>query len=155
MPNYIRVATLCIDEVIPFVFTKKVRALLKKAGASYTSVQWISKCKKEFGVVVEGKKKTISVAMGSHRYQLFAEKGVTCAECGIAGTYFAIEKDLSGSTNKYHLNLYGVKADGKEVMLTKDHIVPRSKGGKNLMSNYQTLCFDCNNRKSDNDSSLL
>lgn len=33
--------------------------------------------------------------------------------------------------------------------LTKDHILPLSKGGKNVWENVTTLCQKCNNRKSD------
>ena len=33
--------------------------------------------------------------------------------------------------------------------LVVDHIIPVSYGGKTVMSNLQTLCFECNNGKSD------
>ena len=33
--------------------------------------------------------------------------------------------------------------------MTKDHIIPKSKGGKNELSNYQTMCTYCNNEKAD------
>lgn len=36
---------------------------------------------------------------------------------------------------------------GSTHKLTIDHIIPRSKGGKNHPTNYQTLCFSCNLEK--------
>lgn len=78
----------------------------------------------------------------SHRYQTFFTKGLRCVCCGIEGQYFAKEK--SGKDKSYHLNLYAVDDDGNEVLMTKDHIIPKSKGGKDHISNYQTMCEACN-----------
>ena len=41
------------------------------------------------------------------------------------------------------------------VILHVDHIVPRSKGGRNELSNYQTLCENCNIGKSNRDDTDL
>lgn len=46
--------------------------------------------------------------------------------------------------------MYGIDEQGQEVMLTKDHIYPKSKGGLNNIKNYQVLCSRCNSKKSDN-----
>lgn len=81
----------------------------------------------------------------SHRYQTFFTKGLKCSCCGIEGKYFGKEKSFN--SKRYHMNLYAVDENGEEVLMTKDHIVPRSKGGKNHISNYQTLCVKCNKEK--------
>ena len=39
---------------------------------------------------------------------------------------------------------YAIDGNGKEVLMTKDHIFPHNKGGKNNISNYQTMCVKCN-----------
>ena len=81
----------------------------------------------------------------SQRYQTFFTKGCKCAVCGIEGKYFAKERHPSDSV--YHLNLYAVDDNGNEILMTKDHIIPRSKGGINDISNYQTMCKLCNEAK--------
>ena len=42
-----------------------------------------------------------------------------------------------------------------DVILHVDHIVPRSKGGKNDLDNYQTLCHICNIGKGNKDETDL
>lgn len=81
----------------------------------------------------------------SQRFQTFFTKGLKCSCCGIEGKYFAKEKDPNAA--RYHLNLYAVNEVGEEVLMTKDHIIPWSKGGKDDVSNYQTMCEKCNKIK--------
>ena len=87
------------------------------------------------------------IKMNSQRYILFARKGVTCVTCGLKGKYFRKERNMCDKT--YHFNLYAVrKEDGAEILITKDHIISRSNGGKNMQNNYQVMCSICNNEKS-------
>lgn len=90
-----------------------------------------------------------AIKMGSHRYWTFSEKGCTCVECGLEGTFFVKEKNPDVTRETYHFNLYAIDDEGDEVLMTKDHIVPVSLGGPNHVSNYQTMCLPCNVAKSD------
>lgn len=87
------------------------------------------------------------ISMDSHRYWLFKNKGVMCVSCKIKGAYFA--KERSGGVQSYHFNLYGLDEHGEEIMITKDHIIPKSKGGKDHLDNYDTMCYKCNLKKGD------
>lgn len=147
--RYIRIAKLSIDDVLKHVFTHEVRYSLRSKGHSYHSKEWKSASKHLYTIIINGKIKVISIPTGSHRYQLFVTKGTKCVNCGIEGKYFAIERGKGDNPNKFHLNLYGINKHGREVMITKDHIIPRSKGGKNILSNYQPMCIHCNQKKAD------
>ncbi|NET01023.1 MAG: HNH endonuclease [Sphaerospermopsis sp. SIO1G2] len=50
----------------------------------------------------------------------------------------------------YQRDKYQCQSCGKtaqETQLSIDHIIPLSRGGKNDISNLQTLCLTCNKRK--------
>lgn len=57
------------------------------------------------------------------RFEVLVRDGYRCQACGAAA------------------------ADG--ATLEVDHIVPRARGGQNVLWNLQTLCFDCNRGKRD------
>lgn len=80
------------------------------------------------------------------RAKIFYKKGIICVNCGVSGLFFALEKDKGGGI---HLDLYGL-IDNEEVLLTIDHIIPKSKGGSNTYINFQIMCKLCNELKADN-----
>lgn len=88
-------------------------------------------------IVVDG----FNVHPISLRYMTFYQKGTKCVCCGKEGTHFKLSGDEG--TNRRHFNLYA--EDG--TLMTKDHILPKSKGGLNRVSNMQTMCTDCNSAK--------
>jgi len=88
----------------------------------------------------------IIVSRTSQRYDVFV-KNLGCATCGLKGTHFAAER--MASSESYHFNLYAVDENGDETLMTKDHIIPKAKGGSNTLDNYQTMCYDCNQEKCD------
>lgn len=87
----------------------------------------------------------------SDRYKTFFSKGYKCCVCGIEGKYFALERSVN--SKRYHLNLYAVNNNGEEVLMTKDHIIPKSRGGKNNLDNYQPMCTICNGIKGERNHS--
>ena len=80
----------------------------------------------------------------SWRYRTFYQKGLRCACCGRIGTYFKLKTD-SKNIERAHFNLFS--EDG--TLMTKDHIIPRSKGGPDCIENFQTMCEECNSKKRD------
>ena len=72
----------------------------------------------------------------------FYQKGCKCCVCGKEGTHFTLD---SGADNpdRRHFNL---RADDGTLM-TRDHILPKSKGGRDHISNMQTMCENCNKAK--------
>jgi len=138
--QYIRIAEYSIDDVLPFVINTATMMKLKKLKLRPKHPEFREVAEKDFDGHM--------VKMYSQRYQLFASKGVTCVECGLAGAFFGLEKSKFQEGDRYHFNLYGIR-NGEEVLITKDHIMPKSKGGKNHLSNYQVMCFECNVEKAD------
>ena len=82
-----------------------------------------------------------NVKMNSLRYQTF-KKSPTCVVCGLTGDRFILE--LSGG-RKAHFNFYG-----KGMLITRDHIIPKSLGGPETIENMQTMCTVCNWLKDNN-----
>jgi 5-methylcytosine-specific restriction endonuclease McrA len=92
----------------------------------------------------------IKVNLNSNRLHCLANN-LTCQHCGIQGKFFAIERSIRrNSSHEYsdwHLNLYAVGKFDREVLMTADHVVPKSRGGVDNLSNLQTLCTICNRTK--------
>lgn len=65
-----------------------------------------------------------------------------CSICGAKATHaYLCKRDGS-----YYITFY-TEINGKLVLFTKDHIIPRAQGGGNGLSNLQTCCEICNKAK--------
>jgi len=91
-----------------------------------------------------------SVNMKSYRLWTFHVCGVVCVSCGICGKVFLLERDCGNKNGPPHLNLYAVDQNNKLILMTKDHITPKSKGGRDIQANFQTMCTICNGLKGNN-----
>ena len=63
--------------------------------------------------------------------------------------YFPYKKVTLSRFNIYRRDDYKCLYCGSKDSLTLDHIVPRSKGGKNSWTNLATCCMKCNITKGD------
>lgn len=101
-----------------------------------------------FPLIEKAKVKTIknieNVCVGSKRLLHFKRLPV-CVKCGCEGTIFHVEENEYG---KRTLSFCALKGD-REVIMTLDHIIPKSRGGMGDRFNLQTMCFDCNLEKGD------
>jgi len=72
-------------------------------------------------------------------------KHTVCSSCGRAGSHFRIasKKKKKNGPHTFHLCLW---SDDK-IQMTKDHIIPKSKGGADHLSNMQCMCTKCNMKK--------
>ena len=91
----------------------------------------------------------MQIGTGSPKMQLlWGRKKLVCDTCGLAAGFAAIEAH-KGCPQSIHLNFYSYDFEGKEVMMTWDHTIPKSKDGDNSQSNAQCLCEVCNGIKGD------
>lgn len=86
--------------------------------------------------------KTYSVRINS-KYFVFKENP-NCVVCGLKGKKMILEESVFNKS--FHFNLYG-EENNQLILITKDHIKPRKSGGRNIFSNYQSMCSVCNQLK--------
>ncbi len=89
--------------------------------------------------------KSFEVYKNSQRYILFKQAGCTCVSCEMVADKCILIAEPDG-TDRGHFEFVGTK-NGKLVIMTKDHIIPRALGGKDILENYQPMCQDCNVEK--------
>jgi 5-methylcytosine-specific restriction endonuclease McrA len=126
----IRLAKFKLEEILPLIDVDYCRGQKNKL------------VKPKHGVIGDFRFKVNSLRLAT-----FKTQGLKCVCCGLEGCFFALETQAEGVTP--HLNLYAIDAIGDEVLMTHDHIVPRSKKGKNLLENAQVMCKPCNAKKAD------
>jgi diadenosine tetraphosphate (Ap4A) HIT family hydrolase/5-methylcytosine-specific restriction endonuclease McrA len=132
-----------ITKQMPFKFLSKHLKEIKRDKENYTfegfdltesqKQELIELCKEQLdkyinkrGIdnILQHRKKSSGYISGSIRYEVLKRAKTKCEWCGISNEERAIEVD---------------------------HIIPRSKGGKDELYNFQALCYVCNTQKSNKD----
>jgi len=81
--------------------------------------------------------------------KVFRTKGVKCSSCGVEGKYFEYKP------GRAILLFTDMKNKGKRIYMTKDHIVPRSKGGSGSLNNLTPMCDVCNVMKGSSSKNIV
>lgn len=115
-----------------------------------TNIELVANRKKPIKVTVNGQ----PINTKSLRLMTFFHDGLTCRCCKRIGTHFALERN-NASTTAYHLNLWSTDENGDEYLMTHDHILARSLGGVDNLSNTQTMCSPCNAEKGWKEAEIL
>ena len=132
-----------ITNTMPFKYLSKHLNEIKKNKENYffedfdlnenQRLELIELCNKKLKEYIKkrGIKKIFShrtlasgIISGSVRYKVLLRAKNRCESCGISSLKKALEVD---------------------------HIIPRTKGGKDELSNFQALCYTCNSQKSNKD----
>jgi len=80
------------------------------------------------------------VYLKSIKFDVFRRDNMTCQNCGDVATHFALARLDDG---RWTLRPYGRRHD-MDLRFTIDHILPKSRGGRDCLSNYQMQCHICN-----------
>ena len=88
--------------------------------------------------------KRISACSGWALFSTLRNHTIQCWECGCTADRWVADKGRSDHQGPPVLNLYGTRADGCVILMTRDHIIPRSLGGANATDNLRPACEICN-----------
>lgn len=113
--------------------------------------------KPHFRIVINGKEHLVKTS--SVRLECFKRNQV-CVTCGLSGNWWRLERSRKEDSRNQtpHFNLYHRRFQHNECLkhplnsielMTRDHIIPRSKGGGEGIGNMQTMCYPCNQDKAD------
>lgn len=139
----IQIARFSVEAVLPLIGTGKPRIRLEGHSVKASSTRL--ECFRRNQSCVRCKRKGTLFILEQHGQS--PPRGVNCFidDCQLCN-YLSVERKNLRLTSP-HLNLYHVNRKGGLVLMTQDHIVPRSRGGPDRIHNLQTMCRECNSWK--------
>jgi hypothetical protein len=77
---------------------------------------------------------------------ILEERACANPACSHVATHAGLTRNQKGSKRKYHVNFYSV-TEHETRLMTLDHVIPRSAGGRHSRANTQAMCVNCNEKK--------
>lgn len=87
--------------------------------------------------------KEVSLCSGILLFQSIKSE-ICCYKCGVIADRWILERGVNEAPGKPIMNLYGKNQLGHLVMMTRDHIIPKSLGGVDSILNLRPACDACN-----------
>ena len=129
-----------------------------RSGRKYSPEEIVPRIKSKSGYNHSARREMLDGDLVNFRSSRLAtfKHSLRCACCGLQGSFFVKEKHRITKDLQlpFHLNLYAIDQNGYEVLMTSDHIIPRSKAPPNLHNNRQTMCVRCNHAKGSRNISI-
>lgn len=80
--------------------------------------------------------------------KLHPDGNVVCCKCGVKATHTAVYRHKNEPEGtRHHDYLYETQTPGVLQIMTKDHILPKSFGGGNRLTNMRAMCYSCNTKR--------
>jgi len=138
------VRNIPLEEILPHlktIFDPNYKEMYDKGG-------------KEFTNFIHSEIRGYVVRTNTQLLQLLKLKKAGCVCCGLDCAGFDIRKNNNVKDPRKRIRLFPFVLDeyGYKIDLTRDHIVPASKGGISRIFNLQPLCVECNGYKGDSES---
>ncbi len=73
---------------------------------------------------------------------------IRCHFCGCQADQWVAEKGRKDKLGHPTLNLFATSREGGVVIMTRDHIIPKSLGGVDAVENLRPACGPCNEQRS-------
>ncbi len=83
-----------------------------------------------------------------HRLRVFYFFGTTCVCCGVNGSKLVQLKRKDNGDVTWDVYTHNMR------LMTVDHIIPKSRGGRSTLENLQPMCTVCNRKKDNLDITL-
>jgi hypothetical protein len=92
------------------------------------------------------KGRLVSRCSGYALFESIQHEPIGCWDCGCVADRWVADGQSQRGTIPPVLNLYGMRR-GKLAMMTRDHIIPKSLGGKDVVENLRPGCDYCNSKR--------